>query len=226
MAAQYVFFLMVLIGLSLARKNIDFDKLAKEWEEGDEASELIAEHEVLAQAAAKRGIGAFPTMGGPGETPFMDFDKMDPNKILDDLNKDPLAYTNGHANSVNGDKNAKSAKRKAKSQPIKKKKAKKSKNPTLIMKPEGVMMFIELTEPIPNKKDREELGSLWTNMLHNAAIVAHVYDVGEKTVLFRSEKGWDLNGMMKFALSQPNVAHVTYESKEYRASDWDDLDEL
>lgn len=100
----------------------------------------------------------------------------------------------------------------------------------------GAMMFIKLK----SKKD-DENGEEWTNesvdyeagrmsaLMKTGGIKSTVYNIGkeggEKQLLASVEKGWDVQSVMKFLLSQKHVEKVTLDSKDYLRTDFLELED-
>jgi hypothetical protein len=98
----------------------------------------------------------------------------------------------------------------------------------------GAMMFIKLNEKDSNEED-------WTNesvdyeagrmsaLMKTGGIKSTVYNIGkeggEKQLLASVEKGWDVQSVMKFLLSQKHIEKVTLDSKDYLRNDFLELDD-
>jgi len=90
----------------------------------------------------------------------------------------------------------------------------------------GAMMFVELDMPrnahLKDKKARDKLASQWRDMMHNAAISADIYNIGDDKFLFKVDKGWLVKDVLKFAATRPEVDFVSLDSKKFYGSGFDD----
>ena len=183
-------------------EKVDFNKVEKDWEDGDDSELLEHEFEITRRIAEKKRLEAQNGQPGFSFNPIKDpetgEERLDPEqmqRLMSMSKNDPMGMAMGMGTS-------------------------------------GVMVFVELEPERKRgegwtKRDVDKLASKWVGLLRSASLDGKVYNTKQDeqkpkkpTLLISVDKAWMAQDVMKFIVQQKETAKVTYNSKEYTKADF------